>query len=44
MRKIIVQEFMILDGVIQVPGRPEKDQSGDFKYGGWVASLFFCCR
>jgi hypothetical protein len=34
MRKIIVQEFMTLDGVIQAPGGPEEDQSGDFKYGG----------
>lgn len=37
MRKIIVQEFITLDGVIQAPGGPEEDQSGNFKYGGWVA-------
>lgn len=37
MRKIIVVEFMSLDGVIQGPGGPEEDPSGDFKYGGWVA-------
>ncbi|MDN5513147.1 dihydrofolate reductase family protein [Acinetobacter sp.] len=40
MGKIIVQEFMTLDGVIQAPGAPEEDPSGDFKYGGWVAPYF----
>jgi dihydrofolate reductase len=37
MRKIIVLEFMSLDGVIQAPGGPEEDTSGGFKYGGWTA-------
>jgi len=40
MRKIIVQEFMSLDGVMQAPGGPEEDESGKFKYGGWTASYF----
>jgi dihydrofolate reductase len=35
MRKIIVYEFMSLDGVIQGPGGPDEDTSGDFKLGGW---------
>jgi dihydrofolate reductase len=35
MRKIIVLEFMTLDGVMQAPGGPEEDESGRFKYGGW---------
>jgi dihydrofolate reductase len=38
MRKIIVLEFITLDGVIQAPGGPEEDISGGFKYGGWSAS------
>ena len=36
MRKIIVIEFITLDGVMQAPGGPEEDSSGSFKYGGWV--------
>jgi dihydrofolate reductase len=37
MRKIIVLSMITLDGVMQAPGAPEEDTSGDFKYGGWVA-------
>ena len=40
MRRIIVQEFISLDGVIQAPGGPEEDPSRDFKYGGWTAPYF----
>jgi dihydrofolate reductase len=40
MRKIIVLEFMTLDGVIQAPGGPKEDTSGGFKYGGWTAPYF----
>jgi dihydrofolate reductase len=35
MRKLVVNTFMTLDGVIQAPGGPEEDRTGDFKYGGW---------
>lgn len=37
MRKIMVLEFMTLDGVIQAGGGPEEDTSGGFKFGGWQA-------
>jgi dihydrofolate reductase len=37
MRKVIVLEFISLDGVIQAPGGPEEDTSGGFAYGGWTA-------
>jgi dihydrofolate reductase len=36
MRKVIVLEFITLDGVIQAPGGPQEDTDGGFKYGGWV--------
>jgi dihydrofolate reductase len=35
MRKVIVDEFMSLDGVAQAPGGAEEDPSGGFGYGGW---------
>lgn len=28
--------MITLDGVMQAPGAPEEDPSGDFKYGGWT--------
>ena len=37
MRKVIVLEFITLDGVIQAPGGPDEDTSGGFAYGGWIA-------
>lgn len=40
MRKIIVAEFITLDGVMQAPGGPEEDPSNNFKYGGWTAPYF----
>jgi dihydrofolate reductase len=40
MRKIIVLEFITLDGVLQAPGGPKEDTSGGFKYGGWTAPYF----
>jgi dihydrofolate reductase len=40
MRKIIVLEFLSLDGIMQAPGGPEEDTSGNFKFGGWTAPFF----
>lgn len=37
MRKVVVLEFITLDGVIQAGGGPEEDTSGGFTYGGWQA-------
>jgi len=40
MRKIIIQEFITLDGVMQAPGDSDEDVEGGFKYGGWTAPYF----
>jgi dihydrofolate reductase len=36
MRKLIVSEFMSLDGVIQAPGGKDEDRDGGFEHGGWT--------
>lgn len=40
MRKVIVNEFMSLDGVVQAPGAPDEDTSGGFQHGGWHLGYF----
>src|SRR3989344_354385 len=41
MRKVIVLTFISLDCVMQAPGGPEEDTSGNFKYGGWAVPYFY---
>src|SRR5262245_47774304 len=36
MRKLIVSEFMTLDGVMQAPGGKDEDRDGGFAHGGWT--------
>lgn len=40
MRKVIVNEFMSLDGVVQAPGAADEDTSGGFDHGGWHLRYF----
>jgi len=40
MRRLIVQEWVSLDGVVQAPGSPNEDKSGRFRHGGWHLRYF----
>lgn len=37
MRKVIANEWMTLDGVVQAPSYPDEDTTGGFEHGGWNA-------
>ncbi|MET8156826.1 dihydrofolate reductase family protein [Sphaerisporangium sp. NPDC005289] len=38
--RIVIIEFMSLDGVVQAPGGPEEDTDGGFAHGGWSHPFF----
>ena len=40
MRKVVVVEWMTLDGVVQAPGHPDEDRDGGFEQGGWHLPYF----
>jgi dihydrofolate reductase len=40
MRKLVVIEFLSLDGVMQAPGAPDEDTEGGFRHGGWSMQYF----
>jgi dihydrofolate reductase len=38
--RIVIIEFISLDGVVQAPGGPEEDTDGGFAHGGWSHPFF----
>jgi dihydrofolate reductase len=40
MRKLLVHEFVTLDGVMQAPGGPVEDRDGGFTHGGWTRAYW----
>lgn len=38
--RVVVSEFISLDGIAQAPGGPQEDTSGGFRYGGWSIPFF----
>jgi dihydrofolate reductase len=40
MRKIILVEFLTIDGVMQAPGGSKEDTAEGFKFGGWMGPYF----
>jgi dihydrofolate reductase len=38
--RVVVNEFMSLDGVVQAPGGPDEDGEGGFAHGGWSVPYF----
>jgi dihydrofolate reductase len=38
--RIVISEFISLDGVVQAPGGPDEDTDGGFRHGGWSMPFF----
>jgi dihydrofolate reductase len=40
MSRVVVSEFLTLDGVMQAPGGSDEDREGGFQHGGWQMTYF----
>src|SRR5690349_13817291 len=38
--RIILIDFISVDGVVQAPGGPDEDTDGGFRHGGWSGPYF----
>lgn len=38
--RIVLNDFISLDGVVQAPGQPDEDRDGGFVHGGWSLQFF----
>jgi dihydrofolate reductase len=38
--RVVISEFISLDGVVQAPGGPDEDTDGGFRHGGWSMRFF----
>src|SRR5215211_664867 len=38
--RIVISEFISLDGVVQAPGGADEDTDGGFQHGGWSMPFF----
>jgi dihydrofolate reductase len=38
--RIVIIDFISLDGVVQAPGGPDEDTDGGFAHGGWTVPYF----